>query len=114
MKMRIQNSTQIRSEIKVSQDSAEKNVILYNEYRIGRNIVLRYMSVCTPDFTGEFDGYAGIYSALIILNEDGVDVETKFIYDIARNDKEAYRIMRLLSDNGVTPDTAEEIITEIL
>lgn len=118
MKMRIQNNAQIQGEIKTSQRavniSAEKNVILYDEYRIDRNIALRYMSVCTPDFTGDVDGYTGVYSALIILNEDDVDVETKFIYDIARNGQEAYRIMKLLSDNGVTPDTAEEIITEIL
>lgn len=116
--MRIQNNTQIRGEIKTPQKSvntfAERNVVLYDEYRIDRNIVLRYMSVYTPDFAGEVDGYTGIYSALIILSEDDVDVETKFIYDIARNDKDTYRIMRLLSDNGVTPDTAEDIITEIL
>lgn len=94
---------------------AEKEVMLFDEYQINQNIVLRYMSVCTPEFKifGVY-GDESVYSALIILNENGVDIETKFIYDISRNGNEAYRIMKLLSDNGVTPDTATEIIDDII
>ncbi|MHB1153728.1 MAG: hypothetical protein ACYCWE_03050 [Eubacteriales bacterium] len=92
-----------------------QQVMVYDEYRVNQNIVLRYLSVCTPDFkVFGADVNNNVYSALIILNENGVDIETKFIYDIARNGEESYRIMKLLSDNGVTPDTAVEILDELL
>ncbi len=92
-----------------------QQVTVYDEYRVNQNIVLRYLSVCTPDFKlFGADANNDVYSALIILSENGVDIETKFIYDIARTDDESYRIMKLLSDNGVTPDTAAEILDELL
>lgn len=92
-----------------------QQVMVYDEYLVNQNIVLRYLSVCTPDFKHfGADINNNVYSALIIRNENGVDIETKFIYDIARTGEEAYRIMKLLSDNGVTPDTAAEITDDIL
>jgi hypothetical protein len=115
--MGLQKSTQISDEIRVKKQETsiptESEVMVFDDYNVNENIVLRYISVCTPDFMrcGE-DG--NVYSALIILNEDGVDIETSFIYDISRNGEEAFRIMKLLSDNGVTPDTATEIIGDIL
>jgi hypothetical protein len=115
--MGLQNQTRLIDEIKVKRKTAinpaANQVIVFDDYNVNQNMVLRYISVCTPDFMkcGE-DG--NVYSALIILNEDGMDTETKFIYDISRNGEEAVRIMKLLSDNGVTPDTAAEIIGDIL
>jgi hypothetical protein len=112
--MRLQNYKKTNEVIMVAPDiPAREDVVVYDEYRIDHNTVLRYMSVCTPDFP--VYGYNNdVYSALILLNEDGVDTETKFIYDISRDGAEAHRIMKLLSENGVTPDTAVEILTEIL
>jgi hypothetical protein len=93
--------------------SLKKDVVIYDEYRINRNKVIRYISICTPCFDSA-KIYGNVYSAIIILNEDGIDTETKFIYDIARDEDDAYRIMKLLSANGVTPDTASDVIYDIL
>lgn len=115
--MGLQNYTQLSDEIREKKRTTniqtESEVIVFDDYNINQNTVLRYMSVRTPYFMrcGE---NGNVYSALIILNEDGVDIETSFIYDISRNVEETYRIMKLLSDNGVTPDTAAEIIGDIL
>lgn len=115
--MGLQNNTQLSDEIRVKKKTInipkESEVIVFDDYNVNQNIVLRYISVCTPDFIRCSEN-GNVYSALIILNEDGVDIETSFIYDISRNGEEAYRIMKLLSDNGVTPDTAAEIIGDIL
>lgn len=91
-----------------------QKIRVYDEYIVSRHIVLRYIAVCTPDFLNSSAEDSNIYSALIILEEDGTSTETKFIYDIVRSEEESHRIMRLLSENGVTPGTAEDIITEIL
>jgi hypothetical protein len=115
--MGLQNYTQvidgIRVKRKTSDIPAENQITVFDDYNVNENMVLRYISVCTPDFM-KCGGDGNVYSALIILNEDGVDTETSFIYDISRNSEEAFRIMHLLSDNGVTPDTAAEIIGDLI
>ncbi len=88
-----------------------QNVKTYDEYWVNHKIVLRYKSICTLDDSNpNADQNKKVYSALIIFNEDGVDIETKFIYDVARTEEEMNRIMKILSRVGVTPETAEDII----
>lgn len=105
---------QIKKPMKFPNVQAFKEVFLYDEYMLTQDIVIHYMSICTPDLNNNQTKTNRVYSALIILNENGTDTETKFIYDIARTQEKANRMMVLLSRNGVTPNNALDIINEIL
>ncbi|MHB1154525.1 MAG: hypothetical protein ACYCWE_02750 [Eubacteriales bacterium] len=93
----------------------DQQVKTYKEFRVDQDILLRYMSICTPYYDCfDADQNKKVYSALIILNVDNVDKDFKFLYNISQTEKEADQIMKLLSDNGVTPEVAEEVLNEII
>lgn len=88
---------------------------IYDDYMLCGDIILRYMLICTPDFKVFGAEESGdVFSALILMCDDGVVCESKFIFDITRSESEARRIMSLLSEAGVTPATADDIIGDIL
>lgn len=99
----------------LAQTPQKDQVVIYDEYMISRKVILRYMLMCTPDFqVFSADEGCDVFSALILLCDDGVVCESKFIYDITRSESAAHRIMKLLSEAGVTPAAADDIISEIL
>ncbi len=55
-----------------------------------------------------------VYSILILQVESGITTEYEFLYDIARDEKNAVEILNLLVYNNVMPKTAKDVITDYL
>lgn len=60
------------------------------------------------------EGENSVYSILILLFEEGEYAGNDFIYDAARDEREAGMICSQLSGYGVTPATARDIIEDII
>ena len=81
--------------------------------KLEEKLILQYELVTTEAYFSEnFDEY--VYSLLIVLYDDGISVESKFVYDISRDFERAWDILNSLAKGAVMPATAIDIIYDIL
>ncbi len=77
------------------------------------NFYIEYKVIKTQDIN-QSDLYKNIYSVLIILYENNIIAENKFICDITRDESTAVHICELLAAGTVFPYNAEEVLYDFL
>ena len=77
-------------------------------------IVLDYSLIITDNQRSDMFDTPDVYSVLIRQTENGVTTKYDFLYDIARDKKNAVEILDALVYNNVMPDNAREVLADIL
>ena len=79
-----------------------------------QEICLDYRLILTDKNEYDLFDEEDIYSVLILQIEGGITTEYDFLYDIARDEKNAVALLDLLVYNDVMPRNAREVMAEIL
>lgn len=77
-----------------------------------RKIFLDYTLILTDRRQNDIFENSDVYSILITQNEDGITTEYDFLYDVARDEKNAVAIMNLLVYNNVMPSNARDVLED--
>ena len=94
--------------------SAKRTVIHIEDNTRGRDIFLDYSLVVTNRQKCDIVGGKRVYSLLILQIERGVTTAYEFIYDVSRNRKKAVALLETLVYNSIMPNTASDVIADIL
>ncbi|MBQ3100183.1 MAG: hypothetical protein IJC50_04250 [Clostridia bacterium] len=70
--------------------------------------VIHYRTLATPDRQGI------AWSMAIIKLQNDSEIESGFLYDVARDAQTANRMAELFCRNAVTPCTAQEVMEDML
>ena len=84
------------------------------EVRQMSDTVLDYSLIITDNQRSDMFDAPEVYSVLILQTENGVTTKYDFLYDVARDKKNAVEILDTLVYNNVMPDNAREVLADIL
>ena len=85
-----------------------------SEVRQKEGMVLDYSLILTDNRMSDMFDTPDVYSILILQNENGVTTKYDFLYDVARERKNAVEILDALVYNNVMPDNARDVLADIL
>ena len=89
-------------------------VNMRTEVKPDGGIVLDYSLIITDNQRSDMFDTPDVYSVLILQTENGVTTKYDFLYDVARDRKNAVEILDTLVYNNVMPTNAKEVLAEIL
>jgi len=75
---------------------------------------LHYKLIKTKAVTLNNDNYDDVYSILCLISDTNGDVEYEFAYDITRDERTAFELMRIIYKNRVTPCSIKYVLQDIL
>ena len=94
----------------------KKHTVANRQTTVGKRneICLDYSLILTDSKEVDIFGENTVFSILILQLEDGITTEYDFLYDVARDRKNAVAIFDLMVYNNVMPSNARDVLADCL